>query len=391
MKRLAGNLLLTTVSVTLSLVVIEFALSILGLGSPYISGPSRLHDDILLYRLPAHYAAGIDGEGFRNPDRPETPEIVVLGDSHTYGYNAANDETWPRLLERAAGRVTYNAGMGGYGGAQYLYLGDALLARYRPKLLVVTVFLGNDLADTCYIADRLEYWRQEYARRGFDKLGCGNRGAGATAGETGPKGTWQGLNVWLRSTRTGSILLHRVVKPLGDEWKFRTNEATSSALQYRLDLPTLQTTLSSHYAHGEPESAAGLSILQNLLAEMADRARKVGAQFAVLIVPGKPSAVYEFARNAVGALPDAVRSDIEWERRYESDLTAYLGARNIPYANARPTIAAALARGEPDIYPMDIDDHPNPIGYRLYLQAFLSGMQKYGAIASLLRSGGQSR
>lgn len=63
-----------------------------------------------------------DEKGFRNKCYIPNPDIVAIGDSHTYGYNVPREESWPEILSRISGKTVYNFGMGGYGISQYVYL-----------------------------------------------------------------------------------------------------------------------------------------------------------------------------------------------------------------------------------------------------------------------------
>jgi len=45
-------------------------------------------------------SAGHDLNGFRNIEVPKKVDILVLGDSQTYGTNASLEENWPSTLGR---------------------------------------------------------------------------------------------------------------------------------------------------------------------------------------------------------------------------------------------------------------------------------------------------
>ncbi len=96
-----------------------------------------------------------DAHGFlRDDELPATldrPAVLVVGDSHVDGV-VSTAENFTSLLEaRFAGsgeacRVL-NAGCGLYGLWQSVLRARDLLPRWRPKLVVVVVFLGNDFLD----------------------------------------------------------------------------------------------------------------------------------------------------------------------------------------------------------------------------------------------------
>src|SRR2546428_394876 len=49
-------------------------------------------------------AGGFDDWGFRNREVPETADIVVIGDSQTYGNTATMEDSWPYVVGRLTGR-----------------------------------------------------------------------------------------------------------------------------------------------------------------------------------------------------------------------------------------------------------------------------------------------
>jgi lysophospholipase L1-like esterase len=93
----------------------------------------------------------IDDSGFRvDPQAGKTgPRVVVLGDSFTFGLGVANDETFvSRLNANGDDRRQYlNLGVPGYSTDQELLLlrkaGNAL----KPNIVLLVVYLANDLFD----------------------------------------------------------------------------------------------------------------------------------------------------------------------------------------------------------------------------------------------------
>jgi lysophospholipase L1-like esterase len=89
---------------------------------------------------------GHDRNGFRNPAVPASADIVVLGDSQSYGVNAEADDSWPRILERKLGTRVYNMSFGSYSAVTHLMLFEQALA-FRPKLIIEAIYSGNDLGE----------------------------------------------------------------------------------------------------------------------------------------------------------------------------------------------------------------------------------------------------
>ena len=89
---------------------------------------------------------GHDQWGYRNESVPAQADIVILGDSHTYGVGVEREEAWPHLLSDSTGATAYSIAFGGWGPGQHLLLMDKALS-LRPKLIVEAIYTGNDLWD----------------------------------------------------------------------------------------------------------------------------------------------------------------------------------------------------------------------------------------------------
>jgi lysophospholipase L1-like esterase len=98
----------------------------------------------------------IDREGLRGPEigvkTPGTLRILVLGDSFAFGVGAREEETYPARLQqilRARGvrAEVLNAGAPGYGVPDEAAWFERWGKPLAPDVVLVTVFLGNDLQD----------------------------------------------------------------------------------------------------------------------------------------------------------------------------------------------------------------------------------------------------
>jgi hypothetical protein len=106
-------------------------------------GPKMLIPDAMLGVRGNPLYPGHDSLGFRNDVMYEKPDIVAIGDSQTH---SIAENSWPACLERDSGYTTYNMGIAGWGPAEYLLVLDAALRR-NPKVIVVGLYTGNDVAD----------------------------------------------------------------------------------------------------------------------------------------------------------------------------------------------------------------------------------------------------
>ena len=97
-------------------------------------------------------------DGFRSNGSEPTAlpaEVLVVGDSFTFGDQVSDNETWPACLERKLGRGVDNGGVTGYGTAQALRRASLKLAEKTYTTLVVSTLVGP--LDWNFGRDRLSY------------------------------------------------------------------------------------------------------------------------------------------------------------------------------------------------------------------------------------------
>ena len=109
----------------------------------------------------------INGSGLRGPERPQEKPSgsrrgAVLGDSFGEAVQVALEDTFPAVLERAlsgcealVGRPVevINFGVSGYGTAQELLTFRSRVRAFRPDLVVLAFFPGNDLVENVRALD----------------------------------------------------------------------------------------------------------------------------------------------------------------------------------------------------------------------------------------------
>lgn len=101
---------------------------------------------LLPIRINAHSQRG---EDYPLAKAPGELRVVVVGDSLTMGQGVLDDQTYPAVLgellaaERAGVRVV-NAGVNGWTSWHYMRWAQTQLERFRPDVLVIGLFLGND-------------------------------------------------------------------------------------------------------------------------------------------------------------------------------------------------------------------------------------------------------
>jgi hypothetical protein len=103
-------------------------------------------------------------DGFRSNGSEPSPlptDVLVVGDSFTFGEQVSDNETWPACLERKLGRGVDNGGVSGYGTAQALRRAFLKLAEKSYTTLVLSTLVNPRDGD--FERDRLSY-RQGFPR-----------------------------------------------------------------------------------------------------------------------------------------------------------------------------------------------------------------------------------
>jgi len=102
--------------------------------------------------------------GFRDTEvptvkKPDGFRIHLLGDSYTFGYGVDGQFTFAKILERNLNNsldsgnsfLVINAGVSGYGTAQEMLQYELVGSKLHPDLVILSVFLGNDIQDNLCI------------------------------------------------------------------------------------------------------------------------------------------------------------------------------------------------------------------------------------------------
>jgi len=123
------------------------------IGWRYLHTPNRVFRHISRNTV---YDLYINKEGFRDDEFSGNADlrIMVLGDSMTFGAEAGQDEIFCSLLEKslkkrlAPGTVdVMNFGMPAFSTGQELLCLKKYYDRYRPGLVILMLFAGNDFLD----------------------------------------------------------------------------------------------------------------------------------------------------------------------------------------------------------------------------------------------------
>jgi len=94
-------------------------------------------------------ALGYPGPEFQHDKRPGVYRIAALGDSFAIGPAVPFADNYLTLLERSVPRVeVYNFGVSGTGPREYLSILRRDVWTFQPDLVLVSVFVGNDITES---------------------------------------------------------------------------------------------------------------------------------------------------------------------------------------------------------------------------------------------------
>lgn len=262
--------------------------------------------------------------GFRNNVIPAVAEIVVLGDSQSYGNNAILERNWPSHLVRNLGRPEqslYNMAVGGWGAVQYHHMFESALA-FSPRIIVVAFYTGNDPLDTFLMSYSYDRWSEL-------------RPDPTLTGNDAPPAQLLRDEIW--------------AVDLGDRGVMQFSPS------YRL---------ASNSAHSAVQ--AGYEIMARVAERMSESltvSNNSSTKLVFTIIPTK-ELVYSGAIDQIGLPTPADYTELLIRERENIEflsrrLAALEGATYIDVVE--PMIAAAM--NVRDLYPADVNGHPLSAGY----------------------------
>ncbi|MEE9606262.1 MAG: GDSL-type esterase/lipase family protein [Myxococcota bacterium] len=261
--------------------------------------------------------------GFRNLSVPNSPDVIAIGDSQTYGNNVPLEANWPSRLMRSLAHknaVVYSMATGGWGAVQYLDMFDKAVA-FRPKLVIVAFYTGNDPRESFRVAYSIEKW------------------------------------AWLRPDPELSLADRPAVKyppPPEERWRPVLPDGTRMAFTPRL-------RLASNEDH--PTVDAGWAIMAAVAERIGARARAEGIRTLFTVLPTKETA-YAKRLQRDGVTLDPVYAELVRQERARLETLAEVlkGLEGSVYVD----VVAPLQRAVRDglrAYPKGDDGHPTAAGH----------------------------
>ena len=283
----------------------------------------------------------INSQGHRGPEFATEPgagrRIVAVGDSFTYGWGVADDETWPSRLEEWLTQhgpedvEVINAGFAAGLGPDtyYLYLKEIGLG-WQPDVVVVGFFVGNDVEFHGSAGGALE-WSE------VDDAGL-------------PLRIRRGSYELVDDTRRVELVQRRYRVPVLRE-SHLAQAAATLLRRWRPPQPDFNRWL--YRASYEERTSEKVEVTQRLFAAMADLCREAGVELIVVMIPAREQVhpdLYDF--TGIDYMRDA---DLEKPQRL---FAAFFEEQGIRYLDLLPGLRAAAPQSF--YYPIDL--HWTPAG-----------------------------
>jgi hypothetical protein len=215
----------------------------------------------------------INDDGQRGPSHPvaRVPgkrRIAVLGDSQTWGDGVADDETFVALLDGGSTEVLSFA-TPGWGTDQQLLVLDNQAARWRPDVVVLALFIGNDLNDNVN-RGTFQYPKPYFTLEDGDRLVL--RGVPVPYSRA-----MHALIEVYRGLMRHSALLNAIAETTRKDWSLRPAPRDAQ--------PSVALHSSIYVAEPTEQDRERFAVTSRLLREVVRHVRAIGAEPVVLIIP----------------------------------------------------------------------------------------------------------
>lgn len=329
--------------------------------------PKLVRDSVLRWRVEPN-SASHDRWGYRNHHVPDSGDVVTLGDSQTYGHGALASASWPAWLGRETGNDVYNLGLGGYGPLDYRFLAETRIDSLRPRLVIVGLYLGNDLYDAYRSVSRNDHWRHLRGDYALDSGGDA-RGPLGTLPPASP-GFGSRTKSWLRhhsvlyslAAAASRNALRTFLRESFGGWDPRVAVLRDSTGDL---LTALNPDRRRAVDRSDPTILEGLRLTLEALEVISELCLSRKIDYRVVLIPTKE-------RVYVEALPDAVMSGhqaqierlVADEAVLSSEIRNWLAQRDIAFSDPLADLQEA-ARSGVLIYPRTENGHPTAEGYHV--------------------------
>jgi hypothetical protein len=273
----------------------------------------------------------------------------------------------------------YNMAVGGFGAVEYWRLLTTKAVQLHPKVVIVGIYLGNDIADAYRTAYNLPAWQNlrnknpQYneAQQNNDKL---------EQTTTPQVANIQRNFVELRNWLAGHSIIYRMSSftALGS-W-VQKNEAKNQNNRFIFAMPIANhTTLLSPTQRANAldtsryRTKEGLRISRILYANMAVFSKKNNIKLHFVLIPCKETVFVNTVNNQHPLYTELLRS-IKNEAIIKNILTKDFERQNIPYTDL---LVPLQNQSQVQIIYPATDDHPNNNGYKIIAQFLTKTTTEY--------------
>ncbi|MFC2001132.1 hypothetical protein ACFLUZ_01345 [Chloroflexota bacterium] len=363
-------------------------------GSPdrdLASRQQKLIPDEKLGNRVAPYAAGHDANGFRNDVAPGQADIVAIGDSMTWGYSAYRSQAWPQTLASLSGHSTYNMGLGGYGPVEYWVLSEEAL-RLSPKIIVIGLYFGNDIADayrTVYLSDMHPQFRSSEADSALFTDTIAPKANAVMSQRTEHK-TWIQRSIFYKwaiqlrehsaALRTLTDGLQRLINPMYQQGKAWAEASPGHAAVYENNgIRTVFTPAKRLIVLDMDECRVveGLRITKEMLLLIHGETERADVKLLILFIPTKEIIYADAMEASQGHLEATYYRLVQMEEQVMTEISLLCRENGIEFVDTLPEFREAVQRNE-KIFPEHLDGHPIASGYFVIASAVQDTLTRLG-------------
>jgi hypothetical protein len=331
-------------------------------------------DPRLGWRLNPAYP-DVDAWGFRNEAVPRQADILVLGDSQSYGYGVAPQDAWPQRLGQLRERSTYTVASSEFSPLHGFVIWDEI-ARLRPQIVVAAFYAGNDLYDVFQLVHRRGQLPELPPPQPGQRARIETLEADSPLSRRARHVTRLGRPTWpLRDWLRDHSRFYHLVRALGRrsealgagtesaDWdSARRRAAQHPAFLYAFDGGDGRRTVFTVAKRLLPLNTSDLRIAEGLrltlaaLPLIADRVSAAKARLLVLWIPTKEAVFAHVAADHDDEPADFDRL-LAAEERVRRQLRDAVTTQGLPFVDAGPALRASLDGGQQP-YPVDDNGHP---------------------------------
>ena len=275
--------------------------------------------------------------GFRNRHIPDAADIVFIGDSQTYGNNVPLEENYPSQVSRMLTdkqAVPYGMAVGAWGAVQYFDMFIKAIL-FRPRVVVIGLYTGNDPLDSFKMAYGVDEWKQFIPDH---------------------------------SLSASDMPTVDFPAPDSQRWKVVFKDGVETEFT-----PTLR--LSSNSDHSAVK--AGYQVMAKVAEVIAEASKAFYLQPVFIIIPTKELVYAKKVEQEGLSPPEDYRTLVEREAANIDWLAEQIKADpGAVYVDVVSPMQEAALSSTP-LYPTNINGHPVEAGYGIIAKAIATAIEQY--------------